>query len=157
MTLLRGVDKEIDDYYKKLKHILILGSEAFTKTVTEKYLKEEHKIKEIPEHKQVIHVPQIEEIIQIVADYYGVTKDSIRTVKKRHGNLPRAVVMYLSQVLGQHKLETIAVMLTGTAYSGVSWMSRQIMAKVDNDKNLARDIERLKKRLLEADKSKIET
>lgn len=36
-----GIDAEIDSFFKKLTLLPILGCEAFTKTISEKYLKNE--------------------------------------------------------------------------------------------------------------------
>lgn len=143
-----GIDKELDDYFKKLRRLPILGSEAFSKTVTEKYLKEAHKIKEIPEHKRCLYIPSMDEISQAVCHYYNVNETAIKTTNRLEGNLPRSVAIFLSYTIGQQKLQSIADNYQNLTDAGVSKICQRIRKRLQNSPELLMQIENIKEFLL---------
>lgn len=139
-----GVDKELDNFYKKIKRVPILGTEAFTKTVTQKYLQERHRAHEIPEHKSLKETVSPETIMSCVAHYFKIKKENLLKVKTKIGNRPRNIGMYLSQLIGQYKLNTIAEIFALSG-AGVSHVCRRIELQMKNDLQLAKDILNLRK------------
>lgn len=142
-----GVDNEIDNFYKKLKRLPILGGDAFIKTVSEKYLEEKHKVNDIPEYK-LLHTStrdSINTIMDIVASFYHVEKDNLMVVNRASGNLPRAVGMYLSQKIGQYTSSEIASVFQNINPDGVLKACRRIYFQMNDDKQLKADIEQLER------------
>lgn len=146
----KGVDKEIDDFYAKIKNFPILGTEAFSKTITEKYLEERHKIYDIPEHKLLIvrDVISIDEIMNKVAVFYSTDGYALKSVKKKSGNLPRAIGIYLSHVIGQHGFSEIARIFTNTTASGVSRTCHRMRIVLGNNEKVKNDFEELKEKIM---------
>lgn len=140
-----GVDNEIDQFFRKLKNIPILGTDAFTKTVTEIHLQEQHKINDIPEHKLLIAdgTIDIESIMRCVAGFYHITMQDINQVKKRSGNQPRTIAMYLAHIIGQYSFPEISLYLSNITSSGVSRACRRLRMQIKNNEQLRLDIEKL--------------
>jgi len=138
-----GIDKEIDDFFKKIKRLPVLGTEAFTKTVTEKYLKENHKVLEIPDHKQIIECPSLGMIGKTVCNYFNVDAKCIFKPTRGERYKPRAMVMYL----GQAKYRDIANYLTATSLTGVSRTIRKMDLLIKNNKKLKYQISEITKQL----------
>jgi len=65
-----GVDEETESFFKKLRRLPILGTEAFVKTITEKYLSDGEISKEIVDVHRVNKRPDIGVVINIVCDYF---------------------------------------------------------------------------------------
>lgn len=142
-----GIDEEIDGFYKKLKQLPILAGDSFIKATTEKYLEERHKVREIPDHKLLETNLAIESIMTLVANYYEIPNANLREVKKRGGNQPRAVGMYLSQQIGRHKLKEIAEAFTQIGAAGVSQTCRRMELQMERDLQLRKAIQYLKNKL----------
>src|SRR5262249_27231229 len=105
-----GIDDEFKNIHQKLKGNPILGTKTFISSVRKKYLKEKHKIDDIPEHKKVIvdNTIDFESIIYCVARYYSIEMGAIRNIKKRSGNQPRAIVIYIANTIGQYTFSQIS-------------------------------------------------
>ena len=146
-----GIDKEIENYYKRNKSIPILGTDTFIKSVTENYLKEEHKIREVPEHKLLL-LAQSEsaaQIIQKIAKYYCIDEKEIK-IKQNGKNELRMVGMYLLQMIGQYSFVEIASYFTNISASGVSKICKRVSTKINTNLKFKCEIDELKKKLLVA-------
>ena len=145
-----GVDKELNDFYAKIKQFPILGTEAFSKTITEKYLEERHKIHDIPEHKLLLvtQVYDIGDIINNVSIFYNIDNNDLKVVKKKSGNFPRAIGMYLSHVIGQYSFPVIAKIFTNISASGVSRTYCRMQILLDGDEKMKNDVEKLKNKII---------
>jgi len=137
-----GIDKELDNYFKKLKRIPILGSEAFIKTVSEKYLQESHKIKDIPAHKQIESIPSLEKIAQVITSYYQLDNSDLKKSKRGEGNIPRMAFMYLAQRFGQYDLLSISSKVGNIGAAGVSRSCRVFCKRLSEDSQVKKDIEK---------------
>ena len=146
-----GIDKEIEQFYKKLKNIPILGADAFTKTVVEKYLKEQHKIDAIPEHKHLIApIPvNIGSIIQSVASFYCINTDTLLLKQKRNRNQPRAIVIYLSHIIGQYSFPQVSLHFPNISSSGIARAYHRLQMQLKNNEQLRLEIEILEKIVLD--------
>ena len=140
-----GIDKELDTFFKKLKRIPILGSEAFVKTVTQKYLKD--KTKEIPEQNRLykLRLPSIKDIMQAVAKYYHIDISALKVTKLKSSNKPRAIAIYLAFKLSGQSLQAIADQFTNISYSGVAQSYKRIKEKIEKDPIIAKEIVFLEK------------
>jgi len=138
-----GVDKPLDDYFKRLKRIPILGSDAFIKTVSEKYLQERHKIIEIPTHKQIANIPSLEKITQVITRYYHIDNSDLKMSKRGKRNIPRMAFIYLAQRFGQKDLLSISSALGNIGAAGVSRSCRVLCKLLSEDFRVKKDIEKL--------------
>jgi len=137
-----GVDTEINRFYKNLKNLPILGTDAFTKTVTEVYLQERHKINDIPEHKRLFtrKLINIDNIIRCVAEFYRIDRLNVQVVKRKNGNSPRAIAMYLSHTIGQHSFSQISPYFSNITSAGVSIACQRLREKIKNHTQLKLDV-----------------
>jgi len=138
-----GIDKELDDYFKKLKRIPILGSEAFVKTASEKHLQERHKIKNIPAHKHIQILPSLEKIQQVITSYYQLNASDLKKSKRGDGNIPRIAFMYLAQRFGQNDSLSISKTLGNIGAAGVSRSCRMFSKRLSEDSDVKKEIEKL--------------
>lgn len=138
-----GIDKELLDYFKKLKRIPILGSEVFQKTVSEKYLQEQHKIIEIPAHKEMITLPTLDEISAVVSNYYQIDSKELTRKKRGENNIPRRVWMYVAQQHGQHNHHSIANYMGDMTTRGVSKSNLRLAKKQGNDPLFRQELQNL--------------
>ena len=117
----------------------------------------QYKIDEIPEHKPLVNDKpvSIDKIISCVSSYYKVSLHEIYTMKKRNGNKPRAIVIFLALTVCQYSLTQIASKLTNITIWGVSQASLRLRKKMREDINLRIEIENLKKSLF--DMSNVQT
>ena len=142
-----GIDKELDNYFKQIRRLPILGSETFIKTVSEKYLRNKHVSNEIPEHK-IINKITSNEIMDRIAEHFETSVADLKVVNRRGDNWPRAVAMYLTTELTQETLQTIANTFTNITYSGISKNKSRVMAAMKEQGSIAKEIGRLVKVLV---------
>lgn len=147
-----GIENSQNEIDEILTNVPILGTDNFIKLVTEKYLKEEHKIDEIPQHKLLIDSKpsknQIKEIITAVAAYYQISSNEIYAIPSKYGNHPRLIAMYLAFTLGQITHTDISRLFPKITRSGVSKAYLRFNRKIKTDKVLRDEIENIKEFLL---------
>jgi putative transposase len=144
-----GIDEEIDHFYKKLKNVPILGTESFIRKITERHVREEHKINEIPEHKFLIEVNKIkinlQEVVVSVASFYNLTPEELYGSKnlrnKSMCDKPKLIAMYLAVTVAQCTLSQISRHLNGITISGISRACKRLQEKMHDDENLKKEIE----------------
>ena len=149
LFLEEGVDKEITSFFNKLKRLPILGCEAFTKTISEKYLHEKALSLEVPEQNLLYKkkLPKLDEVMAVVAEYYQI--DLAELLKSKRGliNLPRSVAIYLAcQMTGQN-LQVIAKAFNNINYWCVSKTALNLGKKTNQDVKLQLAIKEITKRL----------
>lgn len=142
-------DGELDAFFNRIRRLPVLGAEVFIATITEKYLSNKTLSLEVPE--QIIlckkQLPNIDKLMSIVAQYYQINIDKLKTSTRGKLNKRRSVAIYLaSQVTGQG-LQAIADIFTGITYSGVSKVVHNISIKMKQDINLQIEIDNIKKLL----------
>ena len=138
-----GIDKPLNDYFKKLRRVPILGSKAFIKTVNEKYLQERHKINEIPAHKQIENIPSLEKIRQVITRYYHIDSSDLKKSKRGEGNIPRMAFMVLAHRVGQNDLLSISSTLGNIGVAGVSKSCLVFCKRMGEDARVKKEFERL--------------
>ncbi len=140
-----GIDKNTDDFYKKLKNLPILGSEAFVKTVSEKYLTNNPISKEITDHKKLQSLPTSNIIMQVVAEYYKTNTDDLKRSDRGNKNQARSVAIYLAYQLTGQSLQTIANDFANTSYSGVAQMHKRMKRQISENPVIAQQIAKLER------------
>lgn len=145
-----GVDDEIDSFYKKLKRIPILGTKNFCETVSDQYLKEEHKIADIPEHKSLVvnksREIKFDEIISNVIQYFECERSAL--YKKSPGNRLRLIAIYISCRLGHYSHSYISRHLGVISISGVSKVYKRAEGQMLCNSEFKRDVEKIKAGIL---------
>ncbi len=89
-----------------------------------------------------------ENIINVVADYYGVRPEDIKSQKRnKEIVLPRQIAMYLIRVMNDISLKDVGKILGNRDHTTVIHGYEKIINTMNNDKNLENTIEILKKKL----------
>ena len=134
-----GVDNETDTFYKKIKRVPILGAEAFTKTISEKYLKDQPDDREIPQQNLIINKqrPTIELVFQAVAKNYELEMKELLKVMCRKKNIARSMAVYLSIDYAQASQKEVANFFGTKSYWAISKSYTRFRRMIDEDKVLA--------------------
>jgi len=138
-----GIDKELDSFYQKIQRVPILGSEAFTKTITEKYLKNRTIDLEINEHRHTLktQLPNIEQIFQMTADFYQTSLENLKTTQPNQKNIPRSMAIYIAIHHAQASLNEVANFLDNVSYPAVAKAYARFRNYLRNDCETARHLE----------------
>jgi chromosomal replication initiation ATPase DnaA len=126
----------------------ILGCKAFAKTISEKYLKNKKLSSEISQQKYLKPVFTVKLIKQVVAKRYNIDEAELKTAKRKGGNLPRQIAIYLSCKLSGQKYKTIAEEFADIAAVGVAKISERITQKTTVNGRLNEEITLLEKDLI---------
>ncbi len=116
-----GIDKETNSFYEKIQRIPILGSDAFTKTITETYLKDKIPDYEVTAHRQALQkqLPSIKKIFHLTAKFAKVSPDLLMKTNSKEKNIPRAMAIYVA-IHYAHPIKDIARFLGNISYSAVA-------------------------------------
>ena len=135
-----GIDEEMNAFYKKLKLMPVLGCETFTKTISEKYLKNKTLSPEISQQKYLKPFFKVELIKQLVARYYNIDETNLRIAKRKADNIPRQIAIYLSCKLSGQKYKIIAEEFTDIAATGVAKIFERITKEITVNSKLNEEI-----------------
>jgi len=144
-----GIDNEMHSFFNKVKVLPIMGSEAFTKTISEKYLRDKKLLPEINEHKLLANTIDVNFIIKSISAHYKINANDLLTSKRSNGNKPRTVAIYLACKISGEKLPAIAEQFSLKSYSSISQSYYRTSKSIKNDKNLEKEIIFLEEMLLE--------
>lgn len=145
LFVMEKTDHELENFYRKVRLLPILGSDAFRKQISEKYLEKLVQSKEISGHKNVCTQPSLSQICNIVADYYHIPTEKLYKVDRIKGNKPRAVAIYLATELSGKKLKIIADFFQNISHASISQIICRINRLKSSSLSLASDIENLYK------------
>lgn len=126
----------------------ILGTNEFIKFVAEKYLKEQHKICDIPQHKLLINSSNfkfdMDKIAILVEAFYSKNSNDSKNfhIFKNEKARLKIVVMYLAEMLGQYTLSQIAKFMNVTT-SRVSKARKKLQQHMQDDNYLKEEIKEL--------------
>ncbi len=134
-----------DSLFKKLKRVPILGSEAFIKTVTDKYMTK-GSLRCTQANSKITTIPSI---MRAVSQYYQIDISELKSVSRMFGNRkPRAVAIYLSCLLSHQKFQVIADYFTNTTAKGISTAFCRLKREVECNCVLKQEIDCLSKSLV---------
>ncbi|BAR98374.1 chromosomal replication initiator protein DnaA [Blastochloris viridis] len=110
----------------------------------------EHAIRDLVRSPDNTKRVRIEDIIRIVAEHSGITKQDVLS-SRRTANvvLPRQVAMYLAKTLTLRSLPEIGRRFGGRDHTTVLHAVRKIEGKTKTDRGFAEEVELLKRRILE--------
>ncbi|MES9905898.1 MAG: transposase [Sedimenticola sp.] len=137
-----GVDEEIAAFYSKGNHMPYLGSDAFLDWV---YQQRQTEAEEVSREALRFFRPGIEEIAERVASTFKVSVDAILTTQRGCENIPRWVVMYLSQETGGLKLREIADYLELKRTGSIPTTIVKLKAKMEHDAGLVRRVKAIRR------------
>lgn len=143
-----GVDNEISVFYKKIKLMPILGCKAFIKNIVEKYIKNKEISPEIPERKYLKPIFSFEQIKLVVIRHYKINEIDLKHVKRKAGNKPRQVAIYLACKWSGQKYKIIANEFTNITIAGVAKIFQRITKETTTDSALNEEIILLEKHLM---------
>ena len=143
-----GIDDETNSFYKRLKLMPILGGEAFTKTISEKYLKDKKISPEISQQKYLKTIFSLEQIMRVVAKHYGIDEKNLKMVKRKASNKPRQIAIYLAIKLSKQKYKIIADEFAKITVAGVAKIYQRITKEIITDSALNEEITLLEKHLM---------
>lgn len=125
---------EVSEFFRQGNQGPILGSAEFIKRALRGYKPS----REQPRPRRH-RLPDIGSLLEAVAKEFGVTPADLRRTTRGRGqrNLPRAVAMYLCQVVGQKKLHEIAAPFNVGHYATVSVTIRRLKDDLETDAKLA--------------------
>lgn len=118
-----GNDEEIITFFQKLRMLPVLGSEAFTKTMTEQYLSDRPLSEEVAEHKLLLNqqLLEIQSIIEHVKLYYHITSEYLMLGNnKKGGGRVRDVAIYYCVKLTSKSHYQISDVFKNISCSGIS-------------------------------------
>ncbi len=139
------LEKEIEEYYSKPYSKPVLAGKEFLQWLMEKVgggIEEEK-----PDSKRVFR-PELREIINATATFYGKTLGDLRKVRRGYENKAQAMAMYLGRTLGGYKLKEIGEILGVDKYPTVSSACSIMRTRIQTDRGLARRATRIQKSLL---------
>lgn len=120
----------------------ILGNKAFRESVL-RYLKGIPDKTEIPEIKKIETKYGLEDIVRIVAEYYGIEEDELLN-RKKATQKQRNIAVHLCKILSGRKNAEIGKIF-GIKIQGVTNTIRRIEKVMEEDGRLRREIAMIKK------------
>jgi len=134
----KPLDKVLVEFYEKKKISPILGDDQFKASV----LSGKTKTVDVPELAAERLLPRLDQIIDAVCQYYGVSEMMIWNQTRGKGvkSPARSVAMYLCQQAADMRLAEIAEVFGLSSYASAGATIRHMKARRAVDKQLNRDI-----------------
>jgi putative transposase len=129
---------ELCSFFEKINPPSIIGDKSFVDWVKDTFFsgKIDHNI---PQTKTL--APSINEIKNIVCEYYQIDEQEINLSRRGMENLPRDVAIYLMRSVSGEALLCIGEVMGIRNYSSVSSAVHRIKNKLPKDKRLEKDIQ----------------
>ncbi len=97
---------------------------------------------------QLSHVRTLEDVIEIVARYYKISRNDLISEQRHRGIiLPRQICMFLIRQILDQSYETIGDTFGGRNHTTVLHSCNKIMERIQVDQRLMRDVNALKKEM----------
>ena len=138
------LEKEIAEYYSKQYYKPVLGGKEFVEWVMEKV---GAKVEEEKPESRRVFSPELEEIVEATATYYGKTMGELKKRRRGHENEARGMAMYLGRRLGGYKLTEIGRAMGVGKYSTVSSACLVLKERVERDRGVARRAKQIEQSL----------
>jgi hypothetical protein len=125
--------REVQAIFSGGKYPAIFGSEGFREKIKKLFSKGKIE-EEIPESK--VLVPEVEEIVQKVCDYYQISRDELLISRRGVVNEPRNMAVFLIRGLRGERLLTMADHFRMGKYSSVSSIVTRFQHQLEEDNEL---------------------
>ena len=120
----------MEEFYKKVRQIPVLGGEEFRERVIEKPLRMDQ---EHPRHERAVVRPSVDKVLKALAKVYGVKVENLLTAKRGKENEARKVGMYLIKELCDLRLHEIAERFGTRSYGVVGWACHGVTSRMESD------------------------
>jgi len=137
-----GVDDELQDFYKNKFYKSILGSKEFLQNALSA-LTEKQKISCTPDIKRLNQLPSIDSIATIVANYFSVEVDILKTTKPGTRNIPRMFAIFLAKQCGQLSYQKISSYFTKISADSVGMVINRFEKNIQHDERMVIHCEKL--------------
>jgi hypothetical protein len=141
------VGEELREFYQGKYLKPILGGKEFVELVKGKIDERAKRDEEVSEARRLFR-PGIGDIVSATARVYGKREEEFSKKRRGHGNEARAMVIYLCRAMGGHKLREIGAAFGLEKYSSVSSACLSMKARMEREKRLAKQAEKIKGSLL---------
>ncbi|GBE00514.1 chromosomal replication initiation protein [bacterium BMS3Abin07] len=139
-----AIGKEIENPCKKVYGGMILGRNPFIKEVLKKLKRQYLQRGDISHRRQLMGRHDMEEIIELVAQECGVTKDDILKGRDREA---RKAAVYLTKKHTEVTNREIGKRFGGVSYSAVSKVVERTEREMEENRNMRRRINRMNRKL----------
>lgn len=141
-----GLLKKLDSPLQDAVGGVLLGSKNFTEKLTP-YFKKRLNDQEIARRRELEKYVPSKKIIDIVARFYGVSME--RLIRRRRGNLPKKVALFLLHKKSGLSNREIACLFEGLHYSTVSQTVRRLKNELIGNESLAKEVSAIEGLLLD--------
>jgi putative transposase len=138
----QGVPEVIQKLYNRKRLPAVIGSESFMEVIRNRFLQSGSDDYEIPEAKRIEKIP-LEDIAESVARHFGVPLSALLQSKKRLGNHPRRLGLYIARQYGGYPLREIGVFFRIKSYSGVSTVVKRVEREIRDSEESRRMLLRI--------------
>jgi chromosomal replication initiation ATPase DnaA len=130
--------EEIEKFYSLKNLPSMLGSDLFKEFIREKFSDLTNQ-PEIPESKAL--APDIEKVITVVCNFYGVSRAELFESRRGTENLPRDAAIYLVRRLCRMTLPSVGRVFGVGNYSSVSSVVQRVKSRIGSEKRLLKELE----------------
>ena len=138
----QGVDEELEVFYAEASVGPVLGTQEFVDSLAVPRPDDP----EIPQRRALERAPEISQIIEVVAEVFGVPTATVVCADGRR-NDARAVAIWLCRRPGGHALRPIAHHFGLGNYTAVCATCRRLRDRIERDTTLAARLEAARVRL----------
>ena len=141
-----GLTKEVENPLERGKGHGIIGSAEFLERIKGKFLSDRLRSREVPAVRRVVGQVEKKKILDAVATAFKVSQEDL--LEKGHRGMARPALMELLYRYGGLNQREIGELM-GIDYSSVSVGRKRLETQQGKDRNLSRQIEGIKKKLMQ--------
>ncbi|MFH1037862.1 MAG: transposase [PVC group bacterium] len=130
-------DNSVNNPFEGIKAGTILGSEEFVEEALAG-LDGKKISSEIPSYRQLLKVPTLDDIIEAVADYFGIDRETI--LQRTRNNIPKKVALYLGYTYSDCNLHELGQVLGGITYTACGKAIKRFEEERESDKKLDQEV-----------------
>lgn len=143
----KGIDSEIEVFYKKINTSAILGARVF-KIKLMKSLDPTRVHHHKTDYNLTRDLPSMEEIIKACTIFFKVSEEQLYSGRRGLSNNPRKISIYACRRWGGETLIVIAKQYRCQSHSNVTNVVKEINQKILTDEKLKRLIDKLRRAVL---------
>lgn len=132
---------------KKIKKSPILGTDNFIKHISENFFRKSHQVPEIPMHKKLPIIPNLQHIEHCILNYFNVTREGLLKSKPKITNLPKLITVYLAVKLTHEKSKNIGLAFDGLSANAVNQAYHRTKKRILVDEQLKEIINDIEKQI----------
>ena len=114
-----GLDDTTRKFYDKRNSPWIFGDDYFKENLLKSLSKKTVRAS-LADYKRTVALPDMEKIIKVIIDYFGIAKQDINGLYRGKRNEPREIAIYGCRLWSQETLSSIAARFGGSTHSNIS-------------------------------------